>query len=91
MNSKSGTTGKPDLDVIDAVMTWEDDDASEEDRLNAMQRLIDSGVVWSLQGSYGRAANRLIEAGTLRRALDPLIRKVLRDHPSTAHVNRGDR
>jgi hypothetical protein len=28
-----------------------------------MQSLIDSGIVWSLQGSYQRAAHSMIDAG----------------------------
>jgi hypothetical protein len=36
---------------------------TEEDRLAAMQYLIDTKLAWSLQGSYGRAAAALIESG----------------------------
>jgi hypothetical protein len=35
----------------------------EGDPVAAMQALIDSGTVWHLQGSYGRAAARGIEQG----------------------------
>lgn len=31
--------------------------------VSAFQRLIDSGLVWQLQGSYGRHAVALIQAG----------------------------
>lgn len=81
------TTGKPDLDIVGAVMTWEDAEASMDERLNAMQMLVDTGVVWKLQGSYGRSAERLIKLGLIRSApeLD-----VLRAFPSTAGVDRGD-
>jgi hypothetical protein len=49
---------------IDAIMTIECDiDATEHQVISAYQHLIDSGVVWQLQGSYGRMAHRLIEAG----------------------------
>ncbi len=37
--------------------------SSEEEQLDAWQLLIDSGIVWQLQGTYGRHAERLIEAG----------------------------
>lgn len=40
---------------------------SEELQVEAMQKLIDSGLVWRLQGSYGRAAAALIEAGVCHR------------------------
>lgn len=36
---------------------------SEEDIIEAVQSLIDSGMVWQLQGFYGRLANALIQAG----------------------------
>jgi hypothetical protein len=54
--------------TVDEIMRYE---AGEmEDRaelLEFFQRLIDSGLAWRLQGSYGRAATRLIEAGLCRR------------------------
>jgi hypothetical protein len=40
---------------------------SEEQVIQAWQHLIDNGMVWSLQGWFGRAANRLIEAGICTR------------------------
>jgi hypothetical protein len=50
-------------DLVDAIMTIEcDEDASEEDEIRALQRLINSGT-WGLQGSYGRAMIGAIEAG----------------------------
>ena len=36
---------------------------SEEQIIEAWQYLIDSGVVWKLQGWFGRTANQLIEEG----------------------------
>lgn len=53
---------------LDAIMTIESGNASEEDRLTAFQALIDSGTVWQLQGWYGRNADRLIDEGYLREA-----------------------
>lgn len=42
----------------------EDDDvASFEDRVAIYQEWIDSGLAWRLEGSVGRAAMELIEAG----------------------------
>ncbi len=38
-------------------------DADEEEQALAMQQLINSGAAWGLQGSTGRAAMALIEAG----------------------------
>ena len=39
------------------------EEGTEQDLIQAYQHLIDSGIVWSLQGSYGRHALRLINEG----------------------------
>ena len=51
------------MDSLDAVMLIESGDATDEQMVEAFQSLIDSGVVWKLQGFYGRTARGLIEAG----------------------------
>lgn len=37
--------------------------AAEEDYIEAFQTLIDTAIVWQLQGWYGRRAEELIKAG----------------------------
>ena len=44
----------------------EGEGASEEDQLQAWQYLVDTGLVWKLQGWYGRAASQLIEQGYIK-------------------------
>lgn len=39
---------------------------SEEEVLALFQELVDSRVVWQLQGIYGRRAAQLIEAGLIK-------------------------
>ncbi len=39
---------------------------NENQIIEAWQHLVDTGVVWSLQGWYGRNAMRLIENGVIR-------------------------
>jgi len=41
---------------------WEEDQ-TREDYVRNMQALINSGTAWRLEGSFGRAAMRLIEDG----------------------------
>ena len=49
---------------FDTVMIAEGaQDATEEEFFAAVQSLIDSGLVWQLQGFFGRLATTLIEDG----------------------------
>lgn len=52
------------FDVVGFIMAMESDDPPElEDRIRGVQAMIDSGVVWQLQGTWQRMASRMIEAG----------------------------
>jgi len=52
------------MNNYDAVMIAEGvEEASEEKQIEAWQHLIDTGLAWSLQGFFGRAAASLIEQG----------------------------
>ena len=54
------------MENLDAVMIIEtEDNPSMEDYLSAWSQLIETGAVWSLQGSYGRGATSLIERGVI--------------------------
>tara|TARA_R100001244_G_scaffold25906_1_gene26153 strand:+ start:49 stop:231 length:183 start_codon:yes stop_codon:yes gene_type:complete len=39
---------------------------NEEQVIQAWQYLLDTGLVWQLQGSFGRTANALIEQGIIK-------------------------
>lgn len=45
------------------IIGYEDGELSEEEVISGFQELINSGIVWDLQGSYGRMASALIESG----------------------------
>ena len=55
-----------DFNTVDFIIDYEAGVLSEEEVIDGFQQLIDSGIVWSLQGSYGRTAATLIESGTCR-------------------------
>jgi hypothetical protein len=44
-------------------------DLTLEDVVDAWQHLIDTGVAWQLQGSFGRQAAAMIDAGLCERRL----------------------
>jgi hypothetical protein len=46
------------IDIIDGF-----EYGNTQDTIAAYQFLIDTGIVWSLQGRYGRTAQHLIEVG----------------------------
>ena len=53
------------MDAVLATMILEGcyDEATEEDQITCMQYLIDTGIVWNLQGSYQRMAQHAIANG----------------------------
>ena len=49
--------------TLDFIMDYESGNLSDEEIIKGFQEMIDSGLVWQLQGSYGRTAVNLIENG----------------------------
>lgn len=48
---------------IDQIIAYEQGELDEDQIIEMFQEGINSGLVYQLQGSYGRMAQRLIEAG----------------------------
>lgn len=57
------------MDFIDKIIAFESGDLDEAETISLFQDLIDSGVVWNLQGTYGRTARALIDAGHCHEAV----------------------
>ena len=57
--------------LVQRLLDYEDGLMDDEgDILGLFQDLVDTGLAWSLQGSYGRVAVALIEAGKIREAVE---------------------
>ena len=51
------------MNQVDKIIAFEQGELDEDGIIELFQELIDSGLAWQLQGSYGRMARNLIEAG----------------------------
>ena len=56
------------MDIVDKIIAFESGHMEIKEIVAFFQELIDSGMAWTLQGSYGRTARALIEAGHCKRA-----------------------
>lgn len=52
---------------IDKIIAYEQGELDQDDTILMFQELIDSGMVWALQGHYGRTAAQLLDAGYCHR------------------------
>ena len=51
---------------VEKFISYENGTMSDEEVIIFFQELVDSGIVWKLQGSYGRMAESLIEQGMVK-------------------------
>lgn len=53
------------LNLTSAIIEYETGELDHDGIIELFQNLVDTGLAWSLQGSYGRTAVALIEAGLI--------------------------
>jgi len=51
------------MDLVDKIIAYESGEMNEEEVAEFFQELINTGMVFQLQGQYGRTAKALIEQG----------------------------
>lgn len=52
-----------DLNIVGRVIAFEQGALGEDQILDLFQDLVDTGMAWELQGTYGRTALALINSG----------------------------
>lgn len=56
------------LHLTDSIIAYEQGELDREETIELFQKLVDTGLAWQLQGSYGRTAYDLIQAGEISTA-----------------------
>lgn len=51
--------------LVDRILAYEQDELGENEIIELFAVLVETGMAWQLQGSYGRTAMALIEAGLI--------------------------
>lgn len=54
------------MNTLDKIIAFETGTLSEDEIIELFQELVDSGLAWDLQGSYGRLAKALILQGLVK-------------------------
>lgn len=52
-------------DEVGAIMAYEAGELSQQKEIELFQHLVRNGHAWQLQGSYGRTARAMIDAGLI--------------------------
>lgn len=67
MTTQTTTTDHRDVvaEYPQSLFAYENGELDETETLDLFQHLVDTGVVWLLQGRYGREAVALLDAGLI--------------------------
>ena len=55
------------MTTLDFIIAFESGEVTDQECIEGFAQLVKSGLAWSLQGTYGRTAVALIEAGLIDR------------------------
>lgn len=50
---------------VSKLVAWESGELSDDETIELFQELVSSGLAWQLQGTYGRTAAAMLEAGLI--------------------------
>ena len=53
------------INITDQLIAYEMCELNEEEVYNLFQELVNNGMAWTLQGTYGRTAMDLLKAGII--------------------------
>ncbi len=70
------------FDLTGAIIAFESGELDHDGEMELMQNLLDSGMYLHLQGSYGRAVQRALDAGDISLS-EPSTRETLGDDYET--------
>lgn len=61
------------MDIVGSIMDFEAGTLDDNSTLELFGELVRSGMVWDLQGSYGRTATAMIDAGLISETGEVLV------------------
>ena len=62
------------MDQVSQIMAYEQGELGASKTLELFSELVKSGIVWSLQGHYGRTAADLIDAGWIEKGTGKVLK-----------------
>lgn len=68
---------------LGAMIDWENGELDEEGTVKLFQNLVDTGLAWSLQGMYGRQAQRMLDAGEIHHPYNFRVDDTMLDEDET--------